>query len=109
MKRILSALTLSAVLASPAWSADFTEFGSGAQTCGELTERHDKSGKDHFAQQWMWGFFTAYNVSKAQNGVTSKVGKGKHKGIYAAVILHCRSNPLTIVTDATLEIYRQLD
>ena len=110
MKRILTALTLSAALASPAWPQEvFTEFGYGAQTCAELTEGHDKSGKNFRAQQWMWGFFTAYNLSKANNGEASTVGDGKHKGIYAAVILHCRSNPLTIVTDATLEIYRQLD
>ena len=109
VKRILTALTLSAVLASPAWSAMFSEFGHGARTCGELTELHDKQGKLLSAQQWMWGFFTAYNLSKAKNGTESLVGKGKHTGIYAAVILHCRSNPLTMVTDATFEVYSQLD
>ena len=109
MKHLLSALTLSAALASPAWSADFMEYGHGASTCGELTELHDKHGKLLSAQQWMWGFFTAYNLSKAHSGVESLVGKGKNKGIYAAVILHCRSNPLTMVTDATFKVYSQLD
>ena len=104
MKRILSALTLSAVLASPAWS--FYIIGQGIVTCAEMVQDHDRwarDGKVSFTQQWIFGFFTGRNYE-----TDTDVGKGKEKALYAAVLKHCRENPLDDLWEATNSIYRQL-
>ena len=110
MKRILTALTLSAVLASPAWS-EYTIIGNGNVTCGEFVEYHDEYGKSALTsyEQWMWGFFTGLNVGvhlyKREN---STVGEQRFKAVYAAVLKHCRDKPLDRVFDATYEVFETL-
>ena len=108
MKHILTALTLSAALASPAWSL-YTSFGNGNTTCGEFVELHDEHGKLSSYEQWMWGFFSGVNYSfAAHQGKSSRVGAEKFKAIYAAVLKHCREEPLDIVLNATEDVFEQL-
>ena len=108
MKRILTALILPAVLASPAWS-DFTSFGAGNTTCGQFVELNDERGKLSTAEQWMWGFFSGFNYSvQTQQNKDSHVGKGKHYAIYAAVLKHCKDKPLDDIFDATEKVLMQL-
>lgn len=101
MKHMLTALTLFAVLASPAWS--FMAYGQGVLTCAELTEYHDRFGESLGAKQWIYGYVTARNFENY-----SDKGEGKHKAFYAAIIQDCRQNPLDDSLDATNRLYNKL-
>ena len=105
MKRILTALTLSAVLASPAW-CEFLVSGNGLLICAEMTQDHDQyaeTGTVPVTEQWILGYFTGMNHAK---GV--KVGQGKSKALYAATLKYCRENPLHDVWWAADDVYNQL-
>lgn len=105
MKSIFATLTLSAVLASPVWSAWI--IGNGIMTCAEMTQEHERFSRDGtvgVTQQWIFGFFSGRNYEASAN-----VGKGKEKALYAAVLKHCRENPLDDIWEATNSVYRQLD
>ena len=106
MKRILTALTLSAVLASPAW-CDVLVAGNGLVTCAEMTQDHDqhaRNGKVIGYEQWILCYFTGMNHAKGK-----MVGKGKSKAFYTATLKYCRENPLHSFWWAAEDVYRQLD
>jgi len=66
MKQFLSALTLSTVLASPAW-CDVLVAGNGLITCAEMTQDHDQyasNGSVTGYEQWILGYFTGMNQGK---------------------------------------------
>lgn len=107
VKRILTALTLSAVLASPAWS-EYTVIGNGTATCGEFSDDHDQYGKQIGVEQWIWGLFSGMNASSRIHGDDPNVGNEHHKALYAAVLKYCRDNPLQNVAYGTLVTYLEI-
>ena len=107
MKRILTALTLSTVLASPAWS-QYTILGNGITTCGEFSESHDQYGKQFGIEQWIWGLFSGMNASSSIYGDDAHVGDDHHKALYAAVLKYCRDNPLENIAYGTLVTYLEI-
>ena len=107
MKRILSALTLSLALASPAWS-EYTVMGNGLTTCGEFSEDRDQYGKQKGVEQWICGVFSGMNASSRIHGDDPHVGEEHHKALYAAVLKYCRDNPLQDVAYGTLVTYLEI-
>ena len=107
MKRILSALALSAVLASPAWS-EYTILGNGVITCGEFSEKHDQYGKQLGIEEWIWGLFSGMNASSSIYRDDAHVGKQHQKALYAAVLKYCRDNPLQNIAYGTLVTYLEV-
>ena len=107
MKRILTALTLSAVLASPAWSGDILVAGNGLATCAKMTQEHDRfEGSRNVStyEQWILGYVAGMNRAKG-----TMAGKSKSEAFYAAALKYCRENPLEEFFWAAEDVYRQLD
>ena len=95
MKRILTALALSAVIASPAWS--YTYYSNGTLTCAEMSEEYDKYREpSDMIKHWIWGYISGRNFEN-----DSDKGTDNFKAFYSAVLQDCRQNPLDQVIDAT--------
>lgn len=102
MKRTLPAVAVTVALVSPAW-ADYFAFGAGTNTCGEVTDYHDKYGRLDLLEHWIFGYVTGRNFEN-----DSMRGKDSQKAFYAAIIKYCRDNPLKDVVYAADDVYDQL-
>jgi len=98
MKRILTALTLSAVLASPAWTLSLIHWG--ATSCASLNEYHLMEGKD-------WEAIKLYSIEylSVQNWMAD-LGEQPHlftlihyDTVYGFVRSYCQEHPADYVQD----------
>ena len=92
MKRILSALTLSAVLASPAWSAQMR--GLSFMECDLLNNYHTTETKDWSAvKQWIYGYMSGINAVYEAFEFPEPFSQLHFDASYRFVKRHCESNP----------------
>ena len=98
MKRILTALTLSAVLASPAWSAQMR--GLSFMECDFLNSYHTTETKDWAAvKQWVYGYMSGINAMTEAYESDSFFSQLHFDAAYRFVRRYCEENPeKTIMT-----------
>ena len=96
-------LTMSFIVATVHYASANYVFGNGWTLCAEMTEWHDKMGKNLLIEQWILGYFSGRNIADGEES-----GKNKDKALYAAVLLDCRSEPLQPITLITDRLYVRL-
>ena len=98
MKRILTALTLSAALASPAWSAQMR--GLSFMECDFLNNYHTTETKDWSAvKQWIYGYMSGSNDMAEAFGSYDFFSQLHFDAAYSFVRRYCEDNPeKTIMT-----------
>ena len=98
MKRILTAITLSAVLASPALSAQMR--GMAFTKC-EFLNKYHSTGTTGWAavKQWIYGYMSSINVVKEAYESDDFFTQLHYDASYEFVRRHCENNPeKTIMT-----------
>lgn len=92
MKRILSALALSAVLASPAWSAQMR--GMSFTKCEFLNNYHTTGTSDWAAvKQWIYGYMSGVNAIAEVYESPDFFTQIHFDAAYGFVRRYCETNP----------------
>lgn len=92
MKHILTALTLSAVLASPAWSAQMR--GMALTKCEFLNKYHTTGTTDWAAvKQWIYGYMSGANDMAEAYGSPDFFSQLHFDAAYSFVRRYCEDNP----------------
>ena len=90
--RFITALTLSAVLASPAWSAQMR--GMAFIKCELLNKYHTTGTTDWAAvKQWIYGYMSGINVVNEAYESNDFFTQLHYDASYEFVRRHCENNP----------------
>jgi hypothetical protein len=102
---------------APTTAADKTPgvgtIGTGTFSCGKFSKYDgapNSSGQMDLVVQWAWGFISAYNTRAAfsptfqDDEAPNAISPPDANSILSFIRKHCEKNPLSNVTNATLEL-----
>lgn len=111
------AALLVVLFSAPTEAADTTSgvgtIGTGTFSCGKFSKYDgapNSSGQMDLVVQWAWGFISAYNTRAAfsqtyqDDDAPNAISPPDATSILVFIRKHCEKNPLSNVTNATLDL-----